>query len=64
LLRGSASLLSDHLDRREIEATVERQSQPGQFSIYQMWPLLILELWLRDQPAKIARAGQSLQKAA
>ena len=65
VLKGSGATVNQHLDRRQLEATVEHQSQPGQFSIYQMWPLLILELWLRDQPAKIATAAEtSLKEAA
>jgi len=31
-----------------LHQVVEHQAQPGCFSIYQLWPLLILELWLRN----------------
>jgi asparagine synthase (glutamine-hydrolysing) len=44
------------LDPDVLDATVNFQAQPGQFSIYQMWPLLILQKWLAAQPAKIEAA--------
>jgi asparagine synthase (glutamine-hydrolysing) len=40
------------LDHKVLSNTVEAQGRPGQFSIYQMWPLVMLELWLKAQPAK------------
>lgn len=63
LLAPNGQLLS-HLDRAALTDTVERQSRPGQFSIYQMWPLLILEHWLAAQPAKRAAARALTQKEA
>lgn len=44
------------LDPAALDATIAHQSQPGCFSIYQLWPLLILAKWLAAQPAKIAAA--------
>lgn len=44
------------LDRKVMAETLAAQSRPGQFSIYQMWPLVVLELWLQAQPAKRAAA--------
>lgn len=48
LLLGPASRLSILLDSGALRALVDQQGQPGFFSIYQIWPLLILELWLRQ----------------
>jgi asparagine synthase (glutamine-hydrolysing) len=53
-LTGRASELAGLVDRKALAALIERQARPGFFSIYQVWPLLILELWLR----KAAGAGQ------
>ena len=39
--------LAGLVDRSTLVKLVNRQCLPGQFSIYQVWPLLILELWLR-----------------
>jgi asparagine synthase (glutamine-hydrolysing) len=39
--------LANHVDRAGLRALFQHQSLPGCFSIYQVWPLLILELWLR-----------------
>ena len=64
VLDGSATRLRDHLDRGALSATVKAQSREEQFSIYQMWPLLILELWLREQPAKIQRVSAEFRQAA
>lgn len=64
VLNGPMTLLRDHLDRPALSATVAAQSREGQFSIYQMWPLLILELWLRDQPSKIERVSSEFRRAA
>lgn len=40
--------LGRHIDRSALQALFQRQHLPGFFSIYQVWPLLILELWLRN----------------
>jgi asparagine synthase (glutamine-hydrolysing) len=63
-LDGPVTLLRDHLDRASLTQTVKAQSREDQFSIYQMWPLLILELWLRDQSAKIQRVSAEFKRAA
>jgi asparagine synthase (glutamine-hydrolysing) len=64
VLDGPGVLLRDQLDPAALRATVKAQSQEDQFSIYQMWPLLILELWLREQPAKIRRVSAEVTRAA
>jgi asparagine synthase (glutamine-hydrolysing) len=63
-LDGPNVLLREHLDPAALAATVKLQSREDQFSIYQMWPLLILELWLREQPAKIQRVSAEFKRAA
>ena len=47
LLAAPDSQLGQLLAPDTLHEVVERQAQPGCFSIYQLWPLLILELWLR-----------------
>ena len=47
LLAAPDSQLGQLLAPGTLHEVVERQAQPGCFSIYQLWPLLILELWLR-----------------
>lgn len=47
LILSSSGQLSQHTDRAALRRLVERQRFPGCFSIYRVWPLLILELWLR-----------------
>ena len=53
---SSDAAVSKYLDQRVLAETIETQSRPGHFSIYQMWPMVMLELWLKAQPAKIAAA--------
>ncbi len=48
LLDTPDSHLGELLAPGALHQVVERQAQPGCFSIYQLWPLLILELWLRQ----------------
>jgi asparagine synthase (glutamine-hydrolysing) len=50
LLDTPGSQLAGLLAPGTLHNVVERQAQPGRFSIYQLWPLLILELWLRKVP--------------
>jgi asparagine synthase (glutamine-hydrolysing) len=47
LLDTPDSQLGQLLAPGALHEVVERQAQPGWFSIYQLWPLLIMELWLR-----------------
>lgn len=37
------------LDREQVRARIDQMEQPGHFSIYRLWPLLVLELWLRKE---------------
>ena len=48
LLDSPDSQLAGLLAPGALHQVVEHQAQPGCFSIYQLWPLLILELWLRN----------------
>ena len=63
-LNSSSTRLRDHLSAEALSRTVETQSRKDHFSIYQMWPLLMLELWLRAQPAKIERLACEHRRAA
>jgi asparagine synthase (glutamine-hydrolysing) len=63
-LNAPNTLLRDHLDAGALSRTIETQSRKDHFSIYQMWPLLMLELWLRAQPAKIESMQRQYQRAA
>ncbi len=47
LLLAPESRLGGLLDAAALKRLVEHQASPGCFSVYQVWPLLILELWLR-----------------
>jgi asparagine synthase (glutamine-hydrolysing) len=44
---GRDAALRDHLDGDALDRFVEEQRNPNLFSIYRLWPMLILELWLR-----------------
>ncbi len=46
---GKDAALRDHLDGAALTAFVKEQRNPAQFSIYRLWPMLILELWLRER---------------
>ncbi|MEY3025808.1 MAG: hypothetical protein RLZZ238_705 [Planctomycetota bacterium] len=46
---GRDAALRDHLDGAALDRFVQEQRDPAQFSIYRMWPMLILELWLRER---------------
>lgn len=43
----ASSKLGSLLDREALRRMLDAQRIDGQFSIYQVWPLLLLELWLR-----------------
>jgi asparagine synthase (glutamine-hydrolysing) len=47
LLLPPSSRLGAEVNPAALRTLLEEQSRPGWFSIYQVWPLLILELWLR-----------------
>ncbi len=42
------SQLSQHLDVSALTRFLQQQEQPGYFSVYRLWPVLLLELWLRN----------------
>jgi asparagine synthase (glutamine-hydrolysing) len=46
---GADAALRDHLDGAALDRFVQEQRDPAQFSIYRLWPMLILELWLRER---------------
>jgi asparagine synthase (glutamine-hydrolysing) len=48
---GRDAALRDHLDPTALDAFVLEQRDPQHFSIYRLWPMLILELWLRARKA-------------
>jgi len=47
LLLAPSSRLGGLLDTAALKGLVDHQARPGCFSVYQVWPLLIMELWLR-----------------
>ncbi len=47
LLCGTNSKLRDHVDASVLKQMVAKQADANCFSIYQVWPLLILEAWIR-----------------
>jgi asparagine synthase (glutamine-hydrolysing) len=57
VLQGPSSRLGKQLNASAVRTFLEEQARPGWFSIYQVWPLLILELWLRGRPAPAAPLG-------
>lgn len=59
ILLGKGNIISTVLDPDSLREVVEHQSVPSNFSIYQMWPLLVLELWLKAQDNKIEKAAKS-----
>jgi len=44
---GRDAALRDHLDGDALDRFVAEQRNPNFFSIYRLWPMLVLELWLR-----------------
>ena len=57
---GPDAALREHLDSEALDRFVEDQRDPRLFSIYRLWPMLILEFWLRDRagrPRAAAGAG-------
>ncbi len=56
LLLDRAGRTAALVDRAALEALVEHQSAASNFSIYRVWPLLVLELWLRRMADPAARA--------
>lgn len=47
LLLGTNSKLRDYVDPSVLEKMIAKQAEDNCFSIYQVWPLLILEAWFR-----------------
>lgn len=47
ILDSTDSVLGTLLAPGALRQIVQQQARPNMFSIYQLWPLLILELWLR-----------------
>ncbi len=48
LVLGSGALTQHWVGRKNLESFVQRQESPGTFSAYQVWSVLILEIWLRS----------------
>ena len=46
---GKDAALRNHLDGDALSRFVLEQRDPNHFSIYRLWPMLILELWLRER---------------
>lgn len=57
LLAGPDTVLADWLDHGQLKAWLVEQENPQCFSIYRLWPMLILELWLREAAARRRAAG-------
>lgn len=51
VLGGPSTRLHGLMDKSALLAWLERQEDPSHFSIYRLWPMLVLELWLRKQHA-------------
>jgi len=51
MLLGARTQLSAHVDAAALKRLVNHQSEPGCFSIFKLWTLLIVELWLRAHHA-------------
>jgi asparagine synthase (glutamine-hydrolysing) len=47
LLLGPAAQVQGYLDGQKLRRHLARQREPGMFSVYQIWELLVLEQWLR-----------------
>jgi len=54
VLAAPDTRLRDHLDRRALDDWLASQQDPARFSIYRLWPMLVLELWLRGPRAGAA----------
>lgn len=48
---GRDAALRDHLDGDALSDFVAEQRDPARFSIYRLWPMLVLEHWLRARVA-------------
>lgn len=48
VLAGPSTRLAECLDHRQLKAWLEEQEDPQCFSIYRLWPMLILELWMQS----------------
>jgi asparagine synthase (glutamine-hydrolysing) len=57
LLVGAGAQLPGHLDGQKLRQHLARQREPQMFSVYQIWELLVLELWLRKAARGALRAA-------
>ena len=55
VLLSSSGKLGCLVDRSILHSLMKQQGNTGSFSIYQVWPLLVLELWLRKAPSASAQ---------
>lgn len=58
LLEGDDSRIKQALGGDAISRFMARQRTPGQFSIYQVWALAMLESWCHHHPAKLPQIDQ------
>lgn len=64
ILAGSDTALADCLDHGEVKRWLIEQENPQCFSIYRLWPMLILELWLRQAAARRSASARHRPRAA
>ena len=57
LLGGSGSRIASFLDARKLRDHLVQQRAPSRFNVYQVWELLVLELWLRKTASGVRTAA-------
>lgn len=59
LTLGENGKLFQHIGRAGMERFVNKQSNPNTFSTYQVWGVLMLEIWLQNHPSRVGKSFQS-----
>lgn len=59
MLESEDSHLKTALGSNAINRFLSRQRTPGQFSIYQVWAVAMLESWLRNHPAQVPQIAET-----
>jgi glycosyltransferase involved in cell wall biosynthesis len=64
LVASDDSRLRESLGSKRIDAFLERQSSPHEFSTYQVWAVAMLESWCRQHQATLPRFEQKTERRA
>ncbi len=60
---GRDAALRGHLDGAALDRFLADQRDERRFSVYRLWPMLVLELWLRARRGAADSAGARIESS-